>query len=189
MCDNKVVVFGVGAVGKSALVYQYVFKEFLKYYDPTIEDWYRVPVPYKGQIYGLEILDTAGQDDFIAMRTLYMRQGKGFIIVYSIDDRSSFEAVDTFYKDITRTKETAQFPCIIVGNKCDNEDRREVSRAEGEELAQFHGCRFLEASAKNNINVSEVFVGILDEILKTQPGYETSIAVPPVENGGCCTIQ
>ena len=69
------------------------------------------------------------------MRTSYIRQGKGFIIGYAVDDRSSFKEVEEFYNDIIRTKGSSNVPIVICGNKCDLEDRRVISKVEGEELA------------------------------------------------------
>jgi GTPase KRas protein len=79
----------------------------------------------------LDVLDTAGQEEYSAMREQYMRTGEGFLLVYSITSRQSFEEILTFQQQILRVKDKDYFPIIVVGNKCDLESEREVS-TEGE---------------------------------------------------------
>jgi small GTP-binding protein len=161
MCEYKIVVFGSGAVGKSAVTLQFVQGYFITDYEPTIEDSYRRVVSVGKETVKLDILDTAGQDDFLPMRTSYMRQGKGFMIIYAVNDRSSFEQVEDFFRDLTRTIGTLNLPVIICGNKCDLEDKRTVSKEEGHELAQRLSATFIETSARNNINVDEAFMTLV----------------------------
>lgn len=75
----------------------------------------------------LDVLDTAGQEEYSAMREQYMRTGEGFLLVYSITSRQSFEEIMTFQQQILRVKDKDYFPIILVGNKCDLESEREVS--------------------------------------------------------------
>ena len=164
MGDCKIVVFGAGAVGKSALTIQFVQGYFITDYDPTIEDAYKRVLNVDGDNVQLDILDTAGQDDFAPMRTSYMRQGKGFIIVYAIDDRASFEEVEVFHRDLTRVKGANNVPVVICGNKCDLEDKRVVSKAEGEELASRLNATFFETSALANINIENAFSALVKKI-------------------------
>lgn len=168
MGDCKIVVFGAGAVGKSALTIQFVQGYFITDYDPTIEDAYKRVLQVDGENVQLDILDTAGQDDFAPMRTSYMRQGKGFIIVYAIDDRASFEEVEVFHRDLTRVKGTSVVPVVICGNKCDLEDKRVVSKAEGEELASKLNATFYETSALANINIEKAFTELVQKIRAQQ---------------------
>lgn len=86
----RIVVLGDGGVGKSALTLQYVRHNFVDYHDPTIEDAYQQRTVIDTEPCLLDILDTAGQVEFTAMREQYMRGGEGFIICYSINDRHSF---------------------------------------------------------------------------------------------------
>lgn len=75
----------------------------------------------------LDVLDTAGQEEYSAMREQYMRTGEGFLLVYSITSRQSFEEIVTFQQQILRVKDRDYFPIIVVGNKCDLEQERQVS--------------------------------------------------------------
>lgn len=75
------------------------------------------------------MLDTAGQEEYSAMREQYMRTGEGFLLVYSITSRSSFEEVSTFYQQVLRVKDRDYFPVVMVANKCDLESERQVSTA------------------------------------------------------------
>eukprot|EP01129_Flabellula_baltica_P012477 TRINITY_DN5643_c0_g1_i2.p1 TRINITY_DN5643_c0_g1~~TRINITY_DN5643_c0_g1_i2.p1 ORF type:complete len:209 (-),score=28.10 TRINITY_DN5643_c0_g1_i2:221-772(-) len=90
-CSYHFVVLGSGGVGKSCIVIQFVNGIFEPRYDPTIEDRYQKVIEYKGVPCLLEILDTAGQETFSAMRELYMTDGQGFVLVYSITSRKSIE--------------------------------------------------------------------------------------------------
>ena len=76
----------------------------------------------------LDVLDTAGQEEYSAMREQYMRTGEGFLLVYSINSRQSFDEIQTFQQQILRVKDRDYFPIIIVGNKCDLDSEREISR-------------------------------------------------------------
>jgi small GTP-binding protein len=73
------------------------------------------------------VLDTAGQEEYSAMREQYMRTGEGFLLVYSITDRQSYEEIMTFQQQILRVKDKDYFPMIVVGNKCDLDGERQVS--------------------------------------------------------------
>ena len=91
MREYKIVVLGSGGVGKSALTVQFVQGIFVEKYDPTIEDSYRKQVEVDGQQCMLEILDTAGTEQFASMRDLYIKNGQGFIVAYSITNHQTFQ--------------------------------------------------------------------------------------------------
>eukprot|EP01089_Gocevia_fonbrunei_P012208 TRINITY_DN281_c0_g1_i1.p1 TRINITY_DN281_c0_g1~~TRINITY_DN281_c0_g1_i1.p1 ORF type:complete len:191 (+),score=49.53 TRINITY_DN281_c0_g1_i1:126-698(+) len=177
--EYKVVVLGSGSVGKSALTVQFVQGQFLEQYDPTIEDCYRKPIDFDGENYILEILDTAGTEQFRAMRDLYMKTGQGFIILYSIIARSTFQDLDLLYQQLTRVKDTDSIPLVLVGNKGDLENKREVQKQEGKDKAKTWGCEWMETSAKTNTNVSEVFHNLVLQMDKAaNPGKD------PKKSGG-----
>lgn len=89
---SRIVVLGSSGVGKSAIVMQYVQGVFVESYDPTLEDSFtkRVRSPLTGDPLEVEILDTAGIDQFAAMRDMYIANGDAFVVVYSVDSKVSF---------------------------------------------------------------------------------------------------
>jgi len=125
---------------------------FVDEYDPTIEDAL------------MDILDTAGQEEFSAMRGQYMRSGEGFLLVYSITDRDSFDSISAYHQQILRVKDTESVPIVLVGNKCDLEDGRCVTKNEGRFIGEELGCRFVETSAKLGLNVEETFLNLVRQI-------------------------
>lgn len=101
--------------------------------------------------------------EYSAMRDQYMRTGQAFILVYSITDPSSFEDLLTIHEQLLRSKDADEVPIVLVGNKCDLEEERAVSKDEGKSMAEKFGehCKFLEASAKESINVEEIFMSLV----------------------------
>ncbi|KAI4096883.1 MAG: hypothetical protein LQ344_000683 [Seirophora lacunosa] len=166
-----------------------------------MQDSYRKQCVIDEEVALLDVLDTAGQEEYSAMREQYMRTGEGFLLVYSITSRQSFEEILTFQQQILRVKDRDYFPIIIVGNKCDLDAERQVSRKEGEDLARSFGCAFIETSAKSRINVENAFYNIVREIrrynkeMSSYPsGTQTAMNGPgrgPVSrpenpSAGCC---
>ncbi|RKF60165.1 Protein ras-2 [Erysiphe neolycopersici] len=178
----KLVVLGDGGVGKTALTIQLTLQHFVETYDPTIEDSYRKQVAIDGQSCMLEVLDTAGQEEYTALRDQWIRDGEGFVLVYSISSRSSFTRINRFHNQIQRVKESSASsssyagspliashpdcpaPIMLVGNKSDRITEREVSTQEGYALARELGCDFVEASAKNSINVEKAFYDVVRQL-------------------------
>lgn len=163
---------------------------FVETYDPTIEDSYRKQVVIDQQSCMLEVLDTAGQEEYTALRDQWIRDGEGFVLVYSISSRSSFARIQKFHHQIQRVKESAgagsptypgsplsqtmgsfgPAPVMLVGNKCDRVTEREVSTQEGSALAKQLGCEFVEASAKNCINVESAFFNVVRQLRRQRAG-------------------
>ncbi|KAH0571930.1 Ras-related protein Rap-1b [Spironucleus salmonicida] len=160
---HKVVVVGSGGVGKSCITVRFVQGKFIKRYDPTIEDFYRKQLDVDGEAVMLDILDTAGQEEFSSLRDSYMKTGNGFIIVFAVNSASSFDETKKLREQALRIKEKDQVPMVLVGNKCDIEDR-EVQREEAEKLAEEWKCQYIETSAKDNINIAQVFEDVVKAI-------------------------
>jgi len=178
--EYKLVVLGSGGVGKSALTVQFVQGIFVEKYDPTIEDSYRKQVEIDGTQCMLEILDTAGTEQFTAMRDLYMKNGQGFVLVFSIIAQSTFNDLPDLREQILRVKDKEDVPMVLVGNKSDLQDQRVITTEQGEELARKFNCAFMEASAKTRVNVDQIFHDLIRQINKITP--------PPKEKkkkGGC----
>ncbi|KAL8598905.1 Ras-related protein Rap-2c [Nucella lapillus] len=178
MKEYKVVVLGSGGVGKSALTVKFVSGTFMEKYDPTIEDFYRKEIEVDSAPSVLEILDTAGTEQFASMRDLYIKNGQGFVIVFSITTLQTFQDIKTMREQIQRVKGQDRIPLILVGNKADLEPQREVPLTEGAALAQHWGCPYLETSAKSTQNVNELFIEIVREMNSS----------PVKELKGCCSI-
>nr|CAA26191.1 SPRAS-protein [Schizosaccharomyces pombe] len=170
--EYKLVVVGDGGVGKSALTIQLIQSHFVDEYDPTIEDSYRKKCEIDGEGAVLDLLDTAGQEEYSAMREQYMRTGQGFLLVYNITSRSSFDEISTFYQQILRVKDKDTFPVVLVANKCDLEAERVVSRREREQLAKSMHCLYVETSAKLRLNVEEAFYSLVRTIRRYNKSEE-----------------
>ncbi|KAG8040462.1 hypothetical protein G9C98_002458 [Cotesia typhae] len=161
----KIVVLGDGGVGKSAVTLQFVTHSFLEYHDPTIEDSYRQQAVIDGEAALLDILDTAGQIEFTAMRDQYMRCGEGFMICYSVTDRHSFQEVPEYRKLISRVRVNEEYiPLVLVGNKFDLQSQRKVTTEEGKVLANQLGCPFFETSAALRQFIDDAFYSLVRQI-------------------------
>uniref|UniRef100_A0AC34RKM8 Uncharacterized protein n=1 Tax=Panagrolaimus sp. JU765 TaxID=591449 RepID=A0AC34RKM8_9BILA len=153
----RLVVVGSGGVGKSALTLQWVQQYFVTDYDPTIEDSYTKQCFLDDSVCKIEVLDTAGQDEFSTMREQYLRTGDGFLLVFSVTNRESLEYVKKLHRHIDRLRDRDNFPMILIGNKCDLEDERQISQDEAKKVAAELGISYLECSAKFRKNVDQAF--------------------------------
>ena len=159
-----VAVIGGGGVGKSALTIQFVQHQFCDEYDPTIEDNYRKQVAVDSEVCLLEIMDTAGQEEYSALRDQYVRGGEGFILVFSLTSVSSFAEVEEHYERILRVKDSDNVPVVLVGSKCDLVNDREVTSQQIEEFTKKYNLKYVETSAKQRINVDDSFFTLVRQI-------------------------
>jgi GTPase KRas len=161
MTEFKVVILGGGGIGKSALVTSFISNHFIEAYDPTIEDAYRKQVRVDDEVCLLDILDTAGQEEYSAMRDQYVRHGEGFVLVFDLTSRASLEELpkmrDAIYRAQDADPATNPIPMVLVGNKSDLEPQRQVMTWEGQETATRWGCNYIETSARTRTNVDELF--------------------------------
>ena len=109
----------------------------------------------------LDILDTAGQEEYSAMRDQYMRTGQCFLLIFSITSRSSFDEAHMLVEFCRRVKDTDDIPMVVVGNKVDLDYERQVSYEEAEQFAKSQGLTYIETSAKTSHNVQEAFFNVV----------------------------
>lgn len=162
--EYKVTLLGAGGVGKSALTLRIISGVFTPTYNPTVEDYYRHDTMVDGV--GpciVEILDTAGTEQFASMRQLYISNCRAFALVYSIDDRASFEeTLDLYQQILAAVNNPSDITVILVGNKCDLEHCREVETSEAKQAARgMNNCPFIETSAMDGTHVQEFFVKLV----------------------------
>ncbi|CAF1616754.1 unnamed protein product, partial [Didymodactylos carnosus] len=172
-------------VGKSALTLQYMYDEFVVDYEPTKADSYRKAVMLDGEEVQIDILDTAGQENYAAIRDTYIRSGEGFLLVFDVTDTESFTDINELYEQILRVKNgDRNIPAILVGNKIDLAEKRQVTHQEAEQKAKSWGIEYRETSAKTTHNVDLVFSELMLTVrpIKRQsaqrPGPQPSGARP-----------
>uniref|UniRef100_A0AC35TZ42 Small monomeric GTPase n=1 Tax=Rhabditophanes sp. KR3021 TaxID=114890 RepID=A0AC35TZ42_9BILA len=163
--EYKLVVVGDGGVGKSALTIRLIQNHFVEEYDPTIEDSYRKQVVIEGETCLLDILDTAGQEEYSAMRDQYMRAGDGFLLVFAVNEQKSFENIASFREQIMRCKDSDDVPMVMVCNKCDLQSRTVDSKSV-QEASRSYGMPVVEASAKTGTAVDQAFHTLVMEVRK-----------------------
>jgi len=164
MSMHKIILSGGRKVGKGALMYQFVNNIFAENYDPSVEDSCRKQIPIDGETCILDLLEKPPHEYSSMLSNEYVNVGEGFLLIYSITSRLSFEEISSLREQIQRVKDVDRFPLILIGNKCDLNDERQVTTEEGQNLAQSFGCPFLETSAKTPINVDLAFQDIIREI-------------------------
>eukprot|EP01130_Rhizamoeba_saxonica_P018585 TRINITY_DN9359_c0_g1_i1.p1 TRINITY_DN9359_c0_g1~~TRINITY_DN9359_c0_g1_i1.p1 ORF type:complete len:183 (-),score=32.95 TRINITY_DN9359_c0_g1_i1:145-693(-) len=161
----KIALMGESHTGKSAMVIQLVSKVYLEKYMPTIEDSYLFTIHVDDQPHLTEILDTSGSEQFSAITKLYLNRSHGIILMYRIDNESTFQELGPLLDTI---EEQENSPTImIVGNMCDLEHDRVVSKDQAETLAKKYGALYMECSAKERVNVDEVFQELVKEVVAT----------------------
>ncbi|XP_046984363.1 ras-like protein 2 [Schistocerca americana] len=184
----KLVVVGGGGVGKSAITIQFIQSYFVTDYDPTIEDSYTKQCVIDDQPAKLDILDTAGQEEFSAMREQYMRSGEGFLLVFAVTDKASFDEIYKFHKQILRVKDREEFPMLMVGNKADLEHQRVVSVADAHALASQLKIPYIECSAKLRTNVDQAFHELVRIVRKFQLSERPPLKANYKKNKKKCSI-
>ena len=162
----KLVVLGKSLVGKSALTYRFISDKFPTEHDTTVEDQYKTIITVNDIEVDLEILDTAGQDDYQTMLDTWINSSDGFLLVYSIDNKESFDSTKVRYERILKLKGDQKVSITIVGNKCDLEENRKVTREEAENFCSSNKITFLETSALKMVNVKEAFLSVARGLLQ-----------------------
>lgn len=181
----KVLIIGNSGVGKSCLLLRFAEDMFSDNYISTIGVDFKIrKLELDGKSIKLQIWDTAGQERFRTITKSYYRGSNGIVVVYDITDRESFEQVQHWMSEID-AHASADVCRLLVGNKADLEDKRAVSREEGETLARQFGIPFLETSAKQALNVENMFTTMAQAMKKKAGG----LAPNPNTPNGNVTIQ
>jgi len=160
----KLMMIGDQAVGKTALLVRYADSEFHEQLLPTIGiDFKNKTIELQGKKIRLQIWDTAGQERFRNITQAYYRGAMGILLIYDVSNTKTWSNVRNWVRNIhDNTPQTVNK--ILIGNKCDL-DNRQVSTSQGEQLAREYSMKFLETSARSNINVTEAFVTIATDVV------------------------
>lgn len=172
--EYRVVVMGLGYVGKSAMTVRLMNGKFIEKYDPTIEDSYMKQMEVDGNAVCLDILDTSGQEEYSTLRDTYIRTTNAFLIVYSITSVASWKNVSKLL-DRARTIRARDIAVVLCGNKCDLETEREVPSADVTVFATDNNIKYnIETSAKIGTNITEAFemvIRSINEWRKNHPDF------------------
>eukprot|EP00920_Eleutheroschizon_duboscqi_P011387 GHVT01027012.1.p1 GENE.GHVT01027012.1~~GHVT01027012.1.p1 ORF type:complete len:183 (-),score=17.56 GHVT01027012.1:813-1361(-) len=174
---RKIAIMGFRSVGKSSLTIQFVENQFVDSYDPTIENTFTKNIKLRGQDYQLQLIDTAGQDEYSIVPQSYSMNIDGYVLVYSVTSPKSFEVIKVIHEKLLDMTGKLTIPLIVVGNKTDLRMERAVSLEDGKKLSDQWKAAFLETSAKENQKVSDIFHSLVMEIEKAEGN------VP--DKGGC----
>ena len=161
----NLITLGNSTVGKTCFIYRYVYNKFLSILDSTFGTDYsskKIQLP-SSQTIKLNFQDTAGQERYKAITLNLVKQADGILLIYDITKIETFEAITEWIEIIKEIKGN-DFPIVLIGNKCDLENKRKITKEDGEKKAQDNGFLFFETSCKNNINIQETVNAIVDKI-------------------------
>lgn len=188
--SQKIVLIGDSNVGKTSIIDQFIENKFGET-KPSIGALHKLKniTNTNGEEVQLDIWDTAGQEKFKSIVPMYYKGSKGIIIVYDITSKDSFEGAKKWIQDIESNNNSACL--ILVGNKTDLAENREVTSDQASAYAANKNIIYLECSAKTNDNITKIFKNVADKMNKTSENVNTSkltINVSPQEKqqSYCC---
>uniref|UniRef100_A0A8D0PBR7 small monomeric GTPase n=2 Tax=Sus scrofa TaxID=9823 RepID=A0A8D0PBR7_PIG len=160
----KLLLIGDSGVGKTCVLFRFSEDAFNSTFISTIGIDFKIrTIELDGKRIKLQIWDTAGQERFRTITTAYYRGAMGIMLVYDITNEKSFDNIRNWIRNIEEHA-SADVEKMILGNKCDVNDKRQVSKERGEKLALDYGIKFMETSAKANINVENAFFTLARDI-------------------------
>ena len=164
----KIMILGETLVGKTAIITRYTKKVFAENYLTTVGiDFQNKQLNINGKKINVEIWDTAGQERFRNIAKTYFQSSDGFLLVYDITSKDSFNKLNDWYDQI-KLSAPENSKCIIAGNKSDLEEKRQVKKEEGEKFASDNNLKFYETSAKDDKNINIVFELLSNEIVNDE---------------------
>jgi Ras-related protein Rab-1A len=177
----KILIIGDSNVGKTSILLQYTSDFFQELHIATIGVEFKLKeITLDNVVYKLNIWDTAGQERFRAITKSFFKAADGIVFVYDVTDKNTFNNMKNWVKDAE--SKTNNFKSVIVGNKIDLKDLRTVTIEEGQNFASKKKCPFFESSAKERINIDEIFITMLKEILKDQKGIIETFKIEEEKN-------
>jgi len=170
----KLLLIGDSGVGKTCILFRFSDDAFTSTFISTIGIDFKIKtVDLRGKKIKLQIWDTAGQERFHTITTSYYRGAMGIMLVYDITNEKSFENIVKWLRNIDEHA-NEDVERMILGNKCDMTDKRVVSKERGENIAREYGIRFMETSAKANINIEKAFCELAEAILDQTSGKDSN---------------
>ena len=166
----KLCVLGNTSVGKTTLINKFLDENDEKGCEKTVEEQYSKNIKIKGEDCSLEIVDTGGAEDYLKNLDVWIRFSEGFMLVYSINDKETFDGLKIRYDEIVKCKKEKKYSVIIVGNKKDLEKEREVSKEEVEKFCSENLLKYYEVSAQddNDDKIEKIFLKIAKKIFKNK---------------------
>ena len=162
----KILTLGESMVGKTCILRRFVEKKFIQNHLSTIGIDYRSKsLHIFGRDVKLKIWDTAGQERYHNITNQIFKGADGIILVYSVTDEDSFEKVRNWMEQITSNVSKDEVNLILVGNKCDM-DERVITKEQGKEMADSLGINYYETSALKDIGINEAFEGLTKDIMQ-----------------------
>ncbi|KAF6033792.1 hypothetical protein EB796_007898 [Bugula neritina] len=160
----KLLLIGDSGVGKTCVLFRFSEDAFNSTFISTIGIDFKIrTIDLDGKKIKLQIWDTAGQERFRTITTAYYRGAMGIMLVYDITNEKSFDNIKNWIRNIEEHA-SSDVEKMVLGNKCDMNDRRQVTKEKGEQLAVEFGIKFMETSAKASINVDEAFISLARDI-------------------------
>ncbi|KAI4801476.1 ras-related protein Rab-10 [Gymnodraco acuticeps] len=183
----KLLLIGDSGVGKTCVLFRFSDDAFNTTFISTIGIDFKIKtVELQGKKIKLQIWDTAGQERFHTITTSYYRGAMGIMLVYDITNAKSFENISKWLRNIDEHA-NEDVERMLLGNKCDMEDKRVVPKAKGEQIAKEHGIRFFETSAKANVSIEKAFLTLAEDILRKTPVKEPNSENVDISSGGGVT--
>ena len=152
----KIIILGSSKVGKTSLLNQYFNKEFNNPVQTIGIDLRTKYFEFNKETVKINFIDTAGQERFDSISGNYLKNVNGVLLVYDISQQNTFKKIE-FWNEQIKKHNNAYYSVVLIGNKIDLEDCRQVKFEEGIDMGKQIKCKFYETSAKNNINVTECF--------------------------------